>query len=294
MSWRWLIVLAVVGCGGTRKDESLAVLEVSAAGDVPAFTTLRFSVPARPEIGAHQIPGARRLKFGYYLPGPDGPLVVRAEALAEACVVGAGNAQVTVSLGRVLDPVPLTLAGADDPCPPPDGGGVDAPLPPDAPVPSDAVIRDGAVDAPALDSGPDSTLDSGPRSTPDARPDSSPDSPPPPMCLAAVAPCSASTTCCPGLACSTNSRGLVCCANFGAACKNSLECCGDFDCINGGCCLQPLTKCQNGGCCAGLECGMTTAGRVCCGRAGTPCNTVNGSDCCDLLRCDQATHRCAP
>lgn len=38
-------------------------------------------------------------------------------------------------------------------------------------------------------------------------------------------------------------------------------------------------------CCAGLECGNTTLGQVCCGLEGIPCNTPNGEDCCGDLLC---------
>ncbi|PCC69151.1 hypothetical protein SAMN02745121_05798 [Nannocystis exedens] len=51
-------------------------------------------------------------------------------------------------------------------------------------------------------------------------------------------------------------------------------------------CLPATTPCTDGAeCCAGLECGTTSLGQVCCGGEGIGCNTPNGEDCCGALLC---------
>lgn len=42
-------------------------------------------------------------------------------------------------------------------------------------------------------------------------------------------------------------------------------------------------------CCAGLECGNTSLGQVCCGLEGIGCSTPNGEDCCGDLLCIAGT-----
>lgn len=54
----------------------------------------------------------------------------------------------------------------------------------------------------------------------------------------------------------------------------------------GAMCLPATAACADPGqCCAGLECGQTTLGQVCCGLEGAPCTTPNGEDCCGDLLC---------
>lgn len=50
-------------------------------------------------------------------------------------------------------------------------------------------------------------------------------------------------------------------------------------------CSNATVPCQPGECCAGLRCGATTLGQVCCGDDGASCSTWNGEDCCDDLLC---------
>jgi hypothetical protein len=281
------------GCAGTRKDEALAILEVMVADDVPPFTSLRFSVPARPEIPAHEIAATGRLRFGYYLPGPDGSALVQAEALAAGCLVGRGTVELDVQLGRVLAARTLTINGVpgEAGCPDLPDGSADT-------APEDAPSEDApSVDAPVSGDGPaphdakppgDGRPPDGPGA--EARPPDGPVSPPdaaPPACTAATRPCPGSAPCCAGLSCGMNSLGIVCCGNVGARCARAdgKDCCGVFECVGGTCCLPAAVPCQTNGCCAGLVCGMTTLGRVCCGNAGAACTRADGADCCGALEC---------
>ncbi|WAS95831.1 hypothetical protein [Nannocystis punicea] len=51
-------------------------------------------------------------------------------------------------------------------------------------------------------------------------------------------------------------------------------------------CLAATAPCTDGAeCCAGLECGTTSLGQVCCGQEGIGCATPNGEDCCGALLC---------
>jgi hypothetical protein len=263
-----LLACAVAGCRSLRTDEGLAMLAVTAAADAPPFTTVRFSVAGRSEIATHDVTydGKSPLSFGYYLPGPSGIVRVTGQALSGDCVVGVGTAQVNVQLGQVSPPVPMVImpvASVDSSCAAP----LDAS--PDAPA-------DAALDAPA-----DSSSDAG-RADGPARPDSGP-----PACLVATKGCTASGACCAGLVCGTTSLGQVCCGNFESPCTRpgGEDCCGQLECINGGCCLPATYACTGTSCCAGLTCGMTSLGRTCCGTAGVPCIRPDGADCCGALRC---------
>lgn len=54
----------------------------------------------------------------------------------------------------------------------------------------------------------------------------------------------------------------------------------------GAMCLPATGACTDvAQCCAGLECGTTSLGMVCCGGEGIACNTPNGEDCCGDLLC---------
>jgi hypothetical protein len=58
----------------------------------------------------------------------------------------------------------------------------------------------------------------------------------------------------------------------------------------GGACLGSTSPCDgDAACCAGLTCGTTTLGQVCCGESGAPCATANGEDCCGDLLCVAGT-----
>lgn len=51
-------------------------------------------------------------------------------------------------------------------------------------------------------------------------------------------------------------------------------------------CLPATAACTDvAQCCAGLECGTTSLGMVCCGLEGVACDTPNGEDCCGDLLC---------
>jgi hypothetical protein len=63
------------------------------------------------------------------------------------------------------------------------------------------------------------------------------------------------------------------------------DCCGQLECVKGGCCLPATYACTDSSCCAGLVCGNTSLGHVCCGNAGAPCTRADGADCCGALRC---------
>lgn len=55
-------------------------------------------------------------------------------------------------------------------------------------------------------------------------------------------------------------------------------------------CLTATTSCSDTlECCAGLLCGTTTLGKVCCGDTGATCATANGEDCCGALLCLDGT-----
>jgi hypothetical protein len=113
----------------------------------------------------------------------------------------------------------------------------------------------------------------------------------PAACKAAMQACSGSG-CCAGLSCGTTTLGQVCCGNAGHACSTAdgADCCGELECVGGQCtapatCKAAMQACSGGGCCAGLSCGTTTLGQVCCGNAGHACSTADGADCCGDLEC---------
>ncbi|HVT99531.1 MAG TPA: hypothetical protein VHE33_18675 [Acidobacteriaceae bacterium] len=288
------LALLASACTSVRTDEGLVILDVSLAAGLASPAAVRFSVPERPSVPSHEVPydPLRPLHFGYYLPGPAGATQVQAEALtASGCVVGQGTAIVDVALGRVSPAVPLVLAPATGTRP--DGGAICR------------SVGDGAADQRRLDaaathdardgSGPTdakSTTDA--KRTADAHADSHPVDTSAPACLPATRVCTASSTCCSGLTCSSNSLGKVCCGAYGARCTlaNGTDCCGELECINGGCCLPATRPCQGGDCCLGLTCGTTSLGKVCCGSAGAPCTRTDGADCCGTLSCRNGT--CAP
>ncbi len=270
-----LVIGVLAGCGSVRADEALAMLDVSAADGVPSFTTALFSVAGRSDIAAHPVSydGKSLLKFGYYLPGPSGTLRVTGQALSANCVVGTGTAAVTVQLGHRSDAVPLVIspvANLDPACATTADASADALA--DAPVDARGDgPRDGATDTGARTDGPT------------ARPDAAP-----PACLIATKPCTSSSSgCCAGTVCGTTSLGQVCCGNFEAKCTRpgGEDCCGQLECINGGCCLPATYSCTGTSCCTGLVCGTTSLGHTCCGNAGAPCIRPDGADCCGALRC---------
>jgi len=315
---------AAPACHSVRSDEALAMLEVSAAPGVPSFTTARFSVAGRPEIRPHEVPydGKRPLRFGYYLPGPNGTLRITGQALSASCLLGAGNAEVDVHLGRVSTAVTLLIKPLTDPdpaCAPADDAGRGDAGPTSDGAAAD-VAHDGAgdaIDAPAVDVAPrdvaedardvaspadvapdvpdasaipdaappvDVSVDATPPV--DAKPDLPPD-PPPPACMAATKACPGAAECCSGLVCGTTSLGRVCCGNYNMTCSRAggEDCCGQLECVSGHCCLPATYACTGGSCCPGLVCGTTSLGRVCCGNAGAPCKRAGGEDCCGALEC---------
>jgi hypothetical protein len=178
LTWVFFWALAAAGmapaCSSVRDDEALAMLDVSAAADVPAFATLCLSVTARTEIPTFEVtaPSTRRQKVGYYVPGPNGSVQVRAQAVASSgAVVGEGVAAVDVTLGRVSPLVSLTVSGASTSpslCRKSDAGGD---RPSDAGADGSA---DGAADRPA-DAGSDKPSDG---AAADARADAATDASP--------------------------------------------------------------------------------------------------------------------
>ena len=297
-------------CRSVRGDEALAMLDVSAGPGVPAFTTARFSVAGRAEISPHEVryDGRAPLKFGYYLPGPNGTLRVTGQALSASCLVGAGSVEVEVQLGRMTTPVALViapLAELDPAClASRDGGqdgadaGVDASAAGDAAkdAPNDAP-NDAPKDATAPDAGDVRPADAGAdvRDAGDAMPDVS-TQPPPPVCMAATKPCPGASACCSGLVCGTTTLGSVCCGNFNMTCTRAggEDCCGQLECVSGHCCLPATYSCSGSSstsCCSGLVCGTTSLGKVCCGNQGAPCKRADGADCCGALECVNGTCR---
>jgi hypothetical protein len=265
---------ALAGCGSVRGDQGLAMLDVTAGAGMPPFTSARFSVAGLPEVPAHEEPydGTGVFKFGYYLPGPNGTVRVTGQALQANCVVGIGTAPVDVRLGQVSPAVPLVIepvASIDPACGASMDASIDAPVDAVADAPSDAP-RDGAQDIGARSDAPTTRPDSGP-----------------PACLVATKACTSKSMCCAGLDCATTSLGQVCCGNFEAHCTRpgGEDCCGQLECINGGCCLPATYPCTGTSCCTGLVCGTTSLGRTCCGNAGAPCIRPDGADCCGALRC---------
>jgi hypothetical protein len=284
MTCRWISLVgglgcalalgALASCSSVRTDEGLAMLDVTASAGVPPFTTARFSVAGLPAIPAHEVAydGKSPLKFGYYLPGPNGVVRVTGQALSASCVVGVGTANVTIQLGHISDAVPLMIqpvTSIDPACETSPDASTDAPVDAAADALPD-VPRDGSQDTGARTDGPTTRPDSGP-----------------PACLIATKACTSSSMCCSGLSCATTSLGQVCCGNFEAKCMRpgGEDCCGQLECINGGCCLPATYSCTGTSCCAGLVCGNTSLGHVCCGNAGAPCIRPDGADCCGALRC---------
>jgi hypothetical protein len=306
------------------------ILVVTVSPEIPPVKAVRFSVEERPEVHPREVAyePTRVLRFGYYLPGPSGKVLVRAGAVAApGCLVGEGNAEVEVRLGEVSPPVPLSIARIkilDPACRPPtpggeetspDGGGVADAAAGDDPSSLDA-SQDRPVDAPGVPPGDTSPADAAdrdgfpadrPAPPPDTRPpapppDTRPPAPPPdtappaPACLKAVQHCPGAAACCSGLRCGTTTAGQVCCGDHNAGCTRpgGEDCCGQLECVRGLCCLPAVYFCGGleGACCDGRICGHTTAGHVCCGLTGASCTRPGGEDCCGALECRGG--RCAP
>ena len=282
-----LMAAALVGCRSVRSDEALVMLDVSAAAGVPPFTSARFSVAGRPEIAPHEVPydGSAPLKFGYYLPAPNGTLRVTGQALSASCLVGAGSVEVSVQLGQVSTPVPLViapLAEIDPSCLVSRDAGQDGAHARDAGKDAsrrDATVSDGSRDRPTTDAHADARVQR------DATPDLPPPPPPPPACMVATTACPGASSCCSGLVCGTTSIGQVCCGNFNMTCSRpgGEDCCGQLECVNNHCCLPETYACSNSSCCPGLVCGTTSLGHVCCGNSGAACTRSDG--CCGQLNC---------
>ena len=289
--------------GDGAGEEGLAVLEITAAADVPAYSGVRFSIPGRKDIPAQEVAAApgQALRFRYALPGPSGKTLVRAQALSvDRCAVGEGFAEVELELGRISAAVPLfitrtpaseqscfepldaaedevepTSDASDDPADVPVNAPADAPA--DRPTPN----PDARADAPRADAAVDKPVTPPPMKPPP------PPMKPPPACFAATHACPGALACCAGLACATTSIGRVCCGNFGNSCTRvgGEDCCGQLECVSGRCCLPAVRACHGGDCCGGLVCGNTSAGHVCCGNRGAPCTRPGGEDCCGALEC---------
>ncbi len=288
-----LLAVTTAACSSVRGDEGLAMLDVSATGDLPSFTTARFSVAGRAEIAPHEIPydGRSALKFGYYLPGPNGTVRVTGQALSASCLIGVGSAEVVVQVGHTSAPVALVIEPLVDIDPGCVASDADADAHADA---ATSATKDGASDTRASDTRVDAPIDAAGDARPrtdataaDVHPDTTTPPPPPPACLVATKSCSVSSACCTGLTCGTTTLGRVCCGNFGMTCTRpgGEDCCGQLECVKGGCCLPATYACTDSSCCTGLVCGNTSLGHVCCGNAGAPCTRADGADCCGALRC---------
>jgi hypothetical protein len=240
------LVAFVTGCGSST-SEALVVLQLTAAPDVPSFEVVRFSVVDRPAVRAREAAydPAGPARFGYYLPGPSGAVTIRAEALAAGCLVGDGTAAVEIQVGQVSPAVPLALGRV--PIDPSCFTGLDASAQPgEAGVPPEAGV-------PRDTSGVDSSSGDRPADVPvGALPDGAADAPdaqmpkPPPD----TAPPPPDMMMMPPP------------------------------------CLKAVEGCPGAAsCCAGLRCGRTTAGQVCCGDFNAGCSRPGGEDCCDQLEC---------
>ena len=311
----------IPACRSVRGDEALVLIDVAAAPDVPPFGMLRFSVTGRPEIAPAEaaFPASGTLRFGYYLPGPNGRVEVRAAALAGlSCVVGGGTTVADVQLGRVSPEVSLVVVRAaviDPACL--DGGTdgdasvdarVDAPF--DVPIPPTDAKADGAGDVRAdvaadgaaevrLDAPADGAAEVRPDGASDARFDVGTDAitPPPPMCIDPAHSCTSGSTCCGGRVCATTATSApaaVCCGKFGTSCNTTdgTDCCGQLECSGSVCCLPVKRQCSPSAneCCGGRACDTTlstgSSVHICCGNAGMPCSDVaKGTDCCRSLYC---------
>jgi hypothetical protein len=255
-----LALVALAASCGSSSSEALVVLQLTAAPDVPSFVAVRLSVVDRPAVRAREAaydpngPG----RFGYYVPGPDGTATIRVQALAAGCVVGEGTAVVEVRVGQVSAAVPLTLGrslvdpacftGLDGSAEPGEAGvRTDAGVAPDASG-EDATGGDRPADVP-VGANPDGAADA---RGPDAqmpKPETAtpPDVMPPPPDIAPPPPDMAPPP---------------------PPCMNAVERCpGAADC------------------CAGLRCGKTSAGQVCCGDFNASCSRPGGEDCCGALEC---------
>jgi hypothetical protein len=270
-------------CSSTDRNEALVLLSVTASPDVFWFTSVRFSVPDRPAIRPHEVDfdPVASFKFGYYLPGPDGPAQVKAEALSAAgCLVGMGAATVEVQVGRVSPAVPLVIgpiASIDTAClarpdaATTDGASADADAGAEADagadagsdVAADAAAADAAVgDAAAADAavgdvaGPadasPSDQGTGDATTPDAATDARPMDAQ--STEAAVADARAET---PPPACVAAAQ----------SCSAASTCCDRPHCAT------TLTSQRAG------------MGTVCCGGFNDTCKMAGGQDCCGDLPC---------
>ena len=297
-----LLGACLPACTSVRRDEALAILDVSAEADVPAFTTVHFSIVGRPEIPAHEVahdPG-RSLRFGYYLPGPDGQAEVQAVALSSPiCILGVGTAAIQVELGHVSPAVALSIARApvidpaclDDaadagPSDAGDAGPLDTGDASDAGAAGDAAAdgdsgdavdaADATADAPSdaptadtsSDASPDVTTDAPTDARPDATVDAAGDARPDaaadaaaPACTKPALKCSSASACCNDLACATTVTS-----------PSAKVCCGNF---NAGCSMA-------GGqdCCGALDC----FGNKCCTKPVQPCS-ASANTCCGGRAC---------
>jgi hypothetical protein len=242
------------GCSSSS-SEALVVLQLTAAPDLPSFTAVRFSVVDRPSVRAREAAydPAGPGRFGYYVPGPDGAAAIRVQALATGCVVGEGTALVEVRVGQVSATVPLTLGRAP----------IDPACFTDAGVFPDGSGADtGSVDRPtdvSVSANPDGAADAPGTDAEISKPDTAP--PPDMMPLppdAAPPPPDMMPPPPP------------------PACLKAVEHCPGAS-----------------GCCAGLRCGNTSAGQVCCGDFNASCTRPGGEDCCGQLECVSG-HCCLP
>jgi hypothetical protein len=293
---------AMPACRSVRGDEALVLIDVAAAPDVPPFGMVRFSVTGRPEIAPADVafPAAGSLRFGYYLPGPNGRVEVRAAALAGiSCVVGGGTTVADVQLGHVSPVVSLVVVRAaviDPDCldggdasvdAKVDGGGdakVDGGGDGHADVAADGasearpdVSADGATDVSAdgaADVHPDAPADGAADVRPDAPTDGSSDArvdmgtdvvtPPPPMCIDPARSCTSGSTCCGGRVCATTATSApaaVCCGKFGTGCNTS---------DGTDCCGQ--LECSGSLCCLPVKRKCSPSANECCG--GRACDTT--------------------
>ncbi len=248
---------AIAGCKTTPTKEALVVFDVEVAADVTTYAKVRFTAdvpPGVPERDLGNPTPPRMFRFGYYMPGVSGTVVIRGRAFdAAGCAVGQGTLTiagvVAGSLTEVTDK--LTIARLATPACPADAGdgGNDA--------------RDGGGDAPAdtMDaSAADTPADVGPGDAPVSMPEAGMPEAGTPDALQEMPPAKKvnGETCAAGGECaSTFCVDGVCCES---ACAGLCEACaegttkGICQVVTAGAPRAPRTACAGTGACQG-SCG---------------------------------------
>src|SRR4051812_41418656 len=108
-----LLLGSALGACSSPTKEALILLRVDVPADLPAISSVRFSVANRTDIPVRTVTGDPRplLMFGYYLPGVSGSVQIVAQALdSKTCIVGQGQLDVTgIAAGEKMGPLSLSL-----------------------------------------------------------------------------------------------------------------------------------------------------------------------------------------